>query len=1601
MTSGLKNELTIVPDSEGESQEIVFWYPSDTSNGKNFQLCSTSSTNIIPDNNSEFSTSDTEDAFNCNANLSNNKISSNNASFDLNTNIEHPDSVIRHSLDIPIMNKQKEAESTEQLYNQHNNILDKQERPLRWSLRKRKAIQKMPYSLDRLKHKQLLKGYEVLNFDSINVNDLPEISLSFGEKNHNKFTNKQQHTQHPLLSTQDDFWQDSDDDYDFEIQRNISFQNSATHTDSSDNRSTDSEESIILPRKLAKQGILEEGNSDNNMTLLSCSNTNSDENDVSTSKISQLSEDTSKKETDNIIFRGRVISLKNGYKGVLPKAIWEKQIKATEGTVVPNGGKKTRGYINNTVPHKGVAKRKITRNPRNNQYQELLNDILASDDEEPSETNNVNSNISTNSSDSIMLHTINAGIEDAKAAAEINEYFEKKYNEFYTSDYLSLSSNDKSIAQQKQSSTDLSNQNLRRHSSGAENISVHTFKNNIDSSDDSINIKKMEGNIIDLHDYPQIDYMLSKRSKIRGSSSNTINNGTSKRKKNVTRRTRILRDKRQTRNFNAPKFFKIGRNISKNNDLSSIGHAAPSIVESIAETSAFGNNVEYAQSGSVKRIGNGRSGNGINVFAKTTTPETKDTHKLNKTKNNNKENDKKGKRKIGLYTTDMLLGDDIELNRKINAFTTIVEAPGNKYVLNKVKRKPAVPAGGHTDVSDSSAERIATNKSVLLDTPIFKALSTNSLFQAPDTISYFIAQEKITLSSFSNEFLKQLAASFDKIVRVGITDVELLDFLGKLIEFCYHRNNSDILPILDSFQTSFRSKLRQVAQRAKPIHFFTLSVCLLIEFEVSNYSSITSSFRSNIESKILRDSEKYFELLSNMSVTVSRFGQTDFLAESHFIVSFLINKLNMKDKFWAEISSKRCLSPKILNTVLYLFPTKTPYWNIISLENQDFPLVSASINFIQFAINDYDWIITKELVLKLHLLFKSRSFTNFEQECNNKDGVCRIVNRNFGIEPDTIFNFYLTVLNNFVITDSLIEKITPLGSITTMDGSQIPNRINLLLTLTLKSDFLFEKKYEQLITSALSGFPDIGVFNYKYMLEGLLSLFEVSNQKNQTINGNCILIFYEYQKNKPNVKGSYSEVWCDFIGHLCKILPNFGTNKQHLLYSLRHVASQMVKDGNYDSVVLIMILGLVTKNLKLLPPRWVESNLYQLLSTVCFQNFKLFKIYCDVVKYLIQSHILTLWSVLSYNSSVAKLPVEQQCYYYESLLEVCNEESSFLLIKPAVMKIILSNIFNDKFDLKFLKLVKSFFDKDPSIKTPFRVLALHSTFTSIKQILLGFDEAHNLGFFNEFLKLLKAKYLNKVKVELCREITIFINASLNNLVRSNQIFEFLKKEFKISNFETEKSAFKQKYITLSNIQDKVNLILLEILQVLENKLDIEETKLKIESLFALKKKDYADEFNLLLEIILCCIYGNSALSFYISTILFAIISNVLEQKMMVTTNNEFLILLKFLHNISNNIRFKKNLTALLPFYYCLSCFYLDLKYIGSGFKESEIIEESIDKFMGRCKESSRIEDLKLDNIVSHQVLELIKKFESTIEIEKFYEEKDYEMFSSKIEDICL
>ena len=1424
--------------------------------------------------------------------------------------------------------------------------------PLRWALRKRKAIQKMPYSLDKIFHQELLKGHKLPDLQDIDASQialrLPGLSI----------------TPAPLKTSTTPFWdyenEDSDDDdFEIDIPKISGKQGNTERFDSSDEEQFCSPSTHTLNERSDEEDLLHKvSHRARQSRLISDEESQISQDDrirkqdfqselaqrdtelVATIE-SDLEDDRGQSQSDDevpedIIFRGKVVNLKHGYKGLLPKAVWEAQLRK-QYEKEKRASHKHISSKDRDPNKKGVAKKK-KKNALNPDKSHFLQELLANSSQEES---TVSADLDPPVSD---LSKLPYNSNEAELMEKLRSRIDLQYADAYhDNDRFSVTSSTssnhntfiydehKNIATLDDCSFETKNNIHMSHDKNSDKENEVTKHET--SSEDSVMFQKEKKTMPDpntiesAEEYDFTDYMLSRdyaRAKPNDSLSSTKNTKP-KSNSHVFHSKNSKSTQFQTKRLNGqqtkPKKL-IQTRLAYAKDKSTCFSDGDSDVSGIE---------------SLKTRRKGRKDK--TSFAKSANVLLKNTKKHANLHSASLSTRTKAKRKkkIAEYFAFSDNSYVEDAHKKLAYYTTVVEAPGTAFTIGRASG--ALSNEAATAFQTEMHDDLQSN--VFLGSPIFHAIFDDILYVAPDTISVSIGDSSLTVSAFSNDYLTSIKRVLVKVVKVGATDVELINLLNTLIQFFYHKNNTGLLEIVQAFQKEFTKKLVRVKEKAKPIHFYTLATCHLLLYEILLYSSVTPEFKTVITGLIIESLENYFCTYAFCYSDAVR-ANDPLILESNLILKLIVEKIDGSSSLWQRFSRLKISKTEIFETVVNFFPPPSdkPLWNLMVPQNDSYSEICEYVKFIQLGINACNWPITNEMILQFYGILKRRKFMDYKQELilspvYNVVGVAPI------LEANSIFNFFLNVLNLSTVTTSLLERITPLGNLVESENpSQLPNRLNLLLMLALKTGVDFENKFEQLLTPALA---TVGSLHYKLILDGLLSLYMRKDANGLTVKASSLPACYA--KASSSYKPVFLELWKKFIYNLKQALSQFKGNKTNVLVSLSNIMLTEIREKvqtNYD--VVCLLLDVICSNLSALEPKWVDQNIFQTLSFE--SNDHVFKYYCKVLSFLIENNYLTLWSALTYNPHASRLSKISNFLFYESILKLCNDEASFLQVTPFIIKIIVQGIF-EAHSAAYLQLVKQYFNKDNKITKQFVIHSVTSRYENICQIINFIGLSKDMNTISLLMQSLKSHCDSGNETGLCQELVTFINKYLIDMVKNNQIFHYLKQKYNISNTETEKSIFKDKLRGISSLEIRSELIVEEFSQVIQFNLNLQESIDKVH--LAIKEIEAAAAFKMLTETIKCLVHIGTDIAYQIAALLSKDINCLLEEAFLYVNERSFLILLTFCCNTC--CYFKQSFAAVagnggypLEFTVEFKRLLKNMLFITENFHEAKILKKNINVF---------------------------------------------------------
>ncbi|CDO93367.1 unnamed protein product [Kluyveromyces dobzhanskii CBS 2104] len=1188
---------------------------------------------------------------------------------------------------------------------------------IRRALRKRKAIQKMPYSLDRLRHRQLLQGFDVSNFDSLadHIN-LPKNSeqdgvvdtQDYGEPNSSPIRDASQQEETAISSGR--------------LQRHH-------HFHFSDDADDDDEEYADI----ALDNNDSEGGSHS---------------DIDSAQVdrSSLSYD------DNVLFRGRQVNMRTAYKGVLPKTAWKKALDQRNATEEKQSRIKS-NQIGSYPQSKGLAKRKFSHKKVNSKQDDFANDLIQPDEE-----------IEAYSPEP-YLHMNHE--QDSNADAKLEKYFLQKYER----EADSLSPDD--------DITDITSQG----------IELLTLDDNDKSALETIVVEPFEKPASTTRNgmfTGVIDFMLAKTEK-----KSKWLNGRNKLPKTASKGTKL---KKRTRS-------NVGR--SRRGKISIMNKGGPSktptskISPSLTtrENTSHGSNKSTSHLYSVQNVSNGDK---IEKIKNDRQPKVKNDNK-------SQQNSKSNRSKMKLFTVAPDSGT--ELNRKAMTFTTVVEELSDKFAIRSVpqnkRNRPIVNLNFNEDLDIQST---------ILNHSLLRALAESSTFDSPDVVTLVLNGNKVILSKFSHNAEDSLIAILGNLVKYGGPDYEVSVLAKNLAEFLFSWSSTEAFDIIERFHQEFRAKVNTLRERAKPIHFFFIAVCQFFFLEISRYFSTPIAVRNQISEKVTDHVVSFFRLLSKCD-TVCLYSKDNILSEAFSLLSFVVKHLKCNSLLWCKVR-QNSFSPAVASVIVSAFETKEPSWSIVKVD-QNYQDAVSWIKFICICSNEpYEWEITNDLALDLYAFFKARKFEDFEEELGYQN--FPVVSQLEEKPRNTLFNTFISILDSCVFSTSVLEKLTPMSKIHNLSSpSLFTNRLNLLLTLASQSNYNYERRFEELLEQYVLN-SDVAI-NHSIilvMLEGSLSFFKISYEKNVIVRGKWVFLLWK--KVSSYKKHAVDKIWLAFWSNLKEIIPYLSKSRETLLKSFQQILHNMLLSDKHLSQIS-MLLEIYSENLSILDTDWIQTHLLQLLVSKAKVNDTYLRFYCKIAKHLVNKNALTWWSLFHYNTFEHN---EGRLITYYTFLAQESDASTFSQMKMTVYQIILTRLLNSS-DPSLINLINILARRDPNIQLKIRQTLLNENFIIMKQLLSSLHSAGYLSLFRPFLDELKRVYFSdSSKYDFLKEIVLFLNYNMIDTVRLYPVFIHLRSVFSINDEETENSALREYLRGLSCDSERLLYLIERVLSTLENNMSI-------------------------------------------------------------------------------------------------------------------------------------------------------------------------------------
>ncbi|QLQ80467.1 hypothetical protein HG537_0D04670 [Torulaspora globosa] len=1103
-------------------------------------------------------------------------------------------------------------------------------------LRKRKAIQKLPYSLDRIRHRELLQGIDISSFDAISEEViLPERVLTEEVKK-----------SEPVADEIDEWV-----------------------APGSDSSVTDDDPGI-------------------SGSVVDC----------------EATEGHSRDEDNNrIVFRGKVVDVERGYRGILPKVAWEKSMKRVSRSTT----KRRRLEREN---RKGVAKRKTLSSRQSNQDLELINDLIVPDDEVVEMSNDV---VDEYASRSVRL------MDDMNELQKMSSYYQDKYGD-ETSSTSSLEVQETWVADQS-----------RRKS--PEIISFRTISDVIDIKTDSDS--PIDDNIAAEEDNRMtIDRMLIKRpvsSKLprltRSTKPRNRFNRNSKREGSTKRQVKVVkkRIRRETPNTN--------------------GNANASAEHNI-ETSRNANT------------------------------------RLSEDTKGKDEVPAKKKTKESFF--GILPKQHSDLSRSVNKFTTVVERLGRYYALSPTNQSGI---GSENPIDELPFEQ--QSKGDLCLSTAIDALLLGKGVEMPDVIKIKIADRQFTLSKLrGNHIDRDITEIFDHIIHQGVTDKELVEVSESLTAFLLHLNNKGAYEPVSKFHKEFRSKVNSLRQSVKTIHFYQIAACQLMLLEIAKYSSVSNSFQNEIKSAILDHIVAFFKLLA---ISQEQLSNTDqhYLIKAYDILAVVIFILDAKEVLWQHLEKE--VFPAALAFILVdVFPIKQAHWGILKFDS-GYEAMTQTLAFIHYCMSEHEWQLTTSVILLIERLLRRRRFEDFQEEKEASDSNSVVYSKGQVPTSGTIFNKHLLLLRSIKLTKVFIEKIMPMGEISSNDSvSVLINRLNLLIYLSEHSDLNSEKRLADLVRPLirddyLATRDDKTLQRIcQSLLNGLLSLLEINCHKRLPFKAKIFLPIFDALIGK---KDTTKAIFIRFLERLKQTCGSLDKSTSAFLKTIYPCFSVLCEQQDRSKETQIM-LQIYLKNLEALGPTWVHANLFQTVQKFIQISNTWVGHYCTIGKFLIDHNMMTWWSFFVYNN--IKSDFTGRLEFDLKVAQLCDSQS-FGLIKRSLFEIATASFFQNE-SILFFKFIRNLIDRETGTKSvsDFRSI-IDSTFRLLRPFVSVLSKlSYNDLIFNLIAQVRELYQKNAITKNYATKIIELFNSDFVDEIKNCHDFLALKRELGISNEETDKSSFR-------------------------------------------------------------------------------------------------------------------------------------------------------------------------------------------------------------------
>lgn len=1214
-------------------------------------------------------------------------------------------------------------------------------------LRERTAIQKMPYSLDRIRHRQLLQGFDISNFDS--VADTIRLPRAEGGEEFEKADNESEDTNEdtPFFESSPIRGSSVSNDYDEFDSLPVPQRHHNLHiSDGDEEENGEPLNNLNIIREHHKLAV------PNSETAITSSTSNS----------------VRGKFEGTVFFRGRYLDLKRGYKGVLPKAAWYKALNEPG----PKDGKKY-DVRTEMQDRRGLAKRKTVVNRERKDNSNLILDFIGDDP--------------TDEASDHEVYLRSSSAIDVPNNDKIRAYFDGKYGR----DDLQMDGKNQGpeLLDSESESVDdevlgmelltLNDEDFQMAASMAERNQPAL---------NAVNFKKMGSS----RDFKIIDFMLTKNA--------TSKNGTEKTGSSFKKTS--LPFKRNRRKQNTSRSMS---RISIKDD--------PSLWNEKKKTTSVKTETDrLSWPKDLHEVSLQKLSIPLDEVNKVPCDinevwESSGRNSLNQSISEKDKRTQRTKKSREFFSVPP--ADDVVLTRKAMTFSTVVEKVSDKFVFKNTRGRNI-----HATVTENEDwSQLKEYEPKIIPAQLFEALEGKSVFAATDVISLNIGSINFKISKLDQDGEDNLRSLLDHIVKFGASDEEIKNVTKLLTEFIYSWNSHKVYDTLNNFHREFRAKVNILRDRAKPIHFFLISVCQLMFAEISRYSNTSYTLKQQILDKITDHVSSYFKLLAKCNEDFS--GLKDSLMmESLSILEFVILLTGTNSMLWEKLSKNK-YPPKLALIMTSAFPTKKENWQIARVPS-NYEDMSAWFQFIELCQRvPYAWTLTDRVILDLYEFFKNRRFEDFEEEhCLLEFPI--VPNLNHDLRP-SLFNAFLQVLSCSSGNTSLLEKMTPLSKI--HDLKSVPlfaNRLNLLLVLASKADYSFERRVEELFNQYFFE-NDLIITEkvFKAMLQGLIYFFQISKGTKVQIRGQIVVSLWK--ETVKNEQLQLDDEWCRFWAEIRELMPSLDKSRSSLLKCLHQILHLMVSSGKY-SYQYSIFFNMYMENLEVMRGDWIQTHLMQLLLVKAKSNVLFLEHYCQVVKLMIERNVLTWWALFNFNAFTENDDVS--LLYYSFLVRNCDDDT-FKQVKLMLYQRTLQFLLNDPsaYLVSFLRALKI---RDSTLRIQLSTKTnQYSSFRLTKNFLIALKESDYTSVFSSYLDRLKDLYLkNSTQHVQIERIVRFLNRSMIDIVRLLPSFIFLRSVFNINSEESENSALREHLKSLETDHERLLYLIERLIPSIQNSSNI-------------------------------------------------------------------------------------------------------------------------------------------------------------------------------------